>query len=77
MIEPNNILIDEPDPVERPDIPDTPHPTLPEPAPDPPQPYPVADPIPGSDPSTEPVPVREPDAPFPEPIPGAPLEVGW
>ncbi len=64
-----------PDPVKKPEVPDTPHPTSPQPSPDPPQPYPVTDPIPGSAPDTEPVPVRDPVPPFPEPIPGAPPDV--
>ncbi len=65
------------DPVTHPDVPDTPHPDTPEPAPNPtaPDPYPIEDPLPGSNPDTEPV--REPDPipPFPEPMPGGPPNV--
>ena len=64
------------DPVERPDVPDSPRPTEPEGAPDPPdrpQPYPVTDaPL---EPDTEPIREPEPIPSFPEPIPGAPPDV--
>ena len=65
------------DPVTHPGVPDDPHPDTPEPAPDPPEPnpYPVKDPIPGSDPDTEPIRDPEPTPSFPEPIPGAPPDV--
>ena len=65
------------DPVTHPDVPDTPHPAAPEPAPDPPEsnPYPISDPLPGGNPDIEPVHDPEPIPPFPEPIPGGPPDV--
>lgn len=67
-----NDLQNEPDPIEKPDVPDSPRPTSPQPAPDVPEPYPVKDP---PIPDTEPVPNPKPVPPFPEPIPGAPPNV--
>jgi len=66
------------DPVTHPDVPDDPHPTEPEGAPDPPaepSPHPVTDPIPEPDPGTEPFREPEPIPSFPEPIPGGPPDV--
>ena len=65
------------DPVDDPEVPDTPHPDSPEIEPNrsEPYPYPMKDPIPGSDPDTEPVREPEPTPSFPEPIPGGPPDV--
>lgn len=61
------------DPVTHPENPDTPHPTEPEGAPSPPptdpNPYPVDDPLPGSDPNTGPVPIDDPANAFPDGVP--------
>ncbi len=53
MINENNHLIEEQDPVKKPDVPDSPRPTSPEPDPDPPRPHPIINPIPGSEPEGE------------------------
>ena len=66
--EPNNTAGGPKDPVRSPDVPETPHPTSPEPAPDPPQPYPVEDPLPGLDPGVEPIIIPENEPPAPEPV---------
>ena len=42
---------------------------------DPPNPYPVEDPMPGDDPEADPIREPEPVPSFPEPIPGTPPDV--
>ena len=65
------------DPVTHPDVPDTPHPASPESLPDPPDRdvYPVTDPLPGSDPDTEPIRDPEPIPSYPATVPGGPPNV--
>ena len=68
------------DPISHPQVPETPHPTEPEGAPDQPltpghepNPYPVTDPplTPDAEPYSDPTPVP----PFPEPLPGVSPDV--
>jgi hypothetical protein len=64
--EPNNTAGGPRDPVRSPEVPDIQNPTSPQPAPDPPQPYPVEDPLPETDPGVEPAtPQEEPENPYP------------
>ena len=76
----NSIINTTNEPITHPQVPETPHPTEPEGAPDQPltpgeepNPYPVTDPP--LTPDTEPYPNPDPVAPFPEPLPGGTPDV--
>ena len=71
----NSIINTTNEPITHPQVPETPHPTEPEGAPDQPQtdPYPVTDPP--LTPDTEPYPNPDPIAPFPAPRPGGTPDV--
>ena len=78
MINENDVQPNGPrNPAGEPNIPDDPHPGSPESIPDPqePDPYPMKDPLPGSDPDTEPIHDPGPAPSFPEPMPGGPPDV--